>query len=310
MKRYCALCLMLLLCLGDTLSAQEAESRYANPQRWFRGVNVAQDKPFDVFYVLPTCVWDRVDGNGDTLHYANTADTTDRRAMQPSFVLAEQIFGACANFYAPYYRQLTLQSWRSDSLVEARFPEAFADIKCAFDYYWNNINNGRPYMLAGFSQGAKGVVELLKTLSPRQTEQMVAAYVIGYRVTASDTLNHRQIRAATGAADTGVTVCYNSVARLDAVSPVLSPSVMCINPVSWSTTDVPAPLDASVGVRVSRPDKVLLVEGLDPSRYYVGSLDFLFKSGNYHLQELNFYRNSLSENVVVRFRAFASHARP
>ncbi|MEG2780939.1 MAG: DUF3089 domain-containing protein [Bacteroidales bacterium] len=299
---FCTL-LLLVSCKGQS---QDNESQYSDSQLWYRDANTAGDKNFDVFYLLPTCVWDRVDVKGDTLYYADPRLINDREAMHPSFELAEQIFGEDANFYSPYYHQLALQSWRSDSLVELRFPRSFDDVKQAFDYYMTNVNKGRPFVLAGFSQGGKCVVELLKTLTNEQYLQMVAAYIIGYKVTAYDTLNYKQIKPAVGEKETGVAICYNSVATTDAICPGLSPSAVCINPINWTTTTSQASLNDTIKVHVDEHHNVLIVDGFNPDKYYSKSLAFLFKKGNYHLQELYFYRNNISENVKLRFKAFDS----
>lgn len=305
MKSFIIIFAIALFWTGCKEQDQDINLKYSDPQLWYRNVNKAGNKSFDVFYLLPTCVWDRVDTNGDTLHYADPELFSDREAMHPSFELAEQIFGHDANFYSPYYRQLALQSWRSDSLVNARFPHAFDDVKQAFDYYMKSVNNGRPFVLAGFSQGGKCVVELLKTLSNEQCRQLVAAYVIGYKVTALDTLNYKQIKPATSEKDLGVTICYNSVASTDAICPVLYPSVFCINPINWSTSTTQATLNDSVTIHINKQYNVLVLDGFNPDNYYLKSLDFLFKKGNYHLQELNFYHQNLSENVKTRFQTFS-----
>lgn len=294
----------LLFLVGCNAQSQDIDSQYSDPQLWYREANTPGDKAYDIFYLLPTCVWDRVDTKGDTIHYADPLYAADREKMLSSFELAQQIFGGDANFYSPYYHQISLQSWRSDAIVEARFPRAFADVKLAFDYYMSKVNNGRPFVLAGFSQGGKCVVELLKTLNAEQCRQLIAAYVVGYKVTTSDTTNYKQIRPAKGGKDAGVTICYNSVATTDAICPALSPSAVCINPVSWTTSTTQAPLNDTVTVQVNKQYNVLIVDGLNPDKYYSKSLEFLFKKGNYHLQELNFYRKSLSDNVKARFETY------
>ena len=135
-------------------------------------------------------------------------------------------------------------------------------------------------------------------------QRLIAAYVIGYRVTSQELAQYPEIRAARDSADTGVTVCYNSVASPEAISPALSPSCICINPVNWRTDAIPARLNDTATVRVDTLHHVLLVEGFDPERYYLPSLGALFRVGNYHLQELEFYRKFLTRNVKQRIEAF------
>ena len=137
----------------------------------------------------------------------------------------------------------------------------------------------------------------------RMTIELGLADMLAEQLTEED-LAAVAIRPAEGAGDTGVTVCYNSVADAAAICPVLSPSALCINPLNWRTDGEPAPLNDSVTVRVDTDRRVLLVEGFDPMRYYEPSLAGLFAVGNYHLQELFFYRDALKENVILRTDAW------
>lgn len=305
MKLY-KIAFLALLPIVSCKTTKESHNPYEGKALWYNNVNQSSNKSFDVFYLLPSCVKDKLDANGDTLHHATPLNENDRALMYPSFVLAEEIFGSDANFYSPYYSQITLESWRNDSLVNSRFPRALTDVKQAFDYYMENINKGRPFVLAGFSQGAKCVVELMKTLTPKQYQKMIAAYVIGYKITASDTLNYKQIKPAIDETDTGVTICYNSVATTDAICPVLSPNALCINPINWETSTTQAQLNDTVTVQLDNQHNVLIVDGFNPDHYYIPSLSYLFKKGNYHIQELYFYRKNLSENVKRRFQAYGS----
>ncbi len=314
-RRYVA----VLICLFVSLSCAKQESSapvgeytlpvqpdYSRSETWYKEQNVSMsDQSADIFYVVPTCIWDWTDSSGAVMHFGDVYNDEQRQAIDPSLHLAADIFAQESNFYAPYYRQITLESWiEGEDTVARRFPYAMQDVQQAFDYYLKNENGGRPFVLAGFSQGAKAVVELLKGLSDSVYSRMVAAYVIGYRVTEDEARSHRTIVAASDSADVGVTVCYNSVADLEAICPVLSHSCFCINPVNWRTDSVRAQLNDSVTVRVDTAHHVLLVEGFDPERYYLPSLGALFRVGNYHLQELEFYREFLTRNVKQRIEAF------
>lgn len=278
---------------------------YTDATAWYTAPAERGEAFADVFYVAPTCVWDWTDTDGTLYHFGDIYRADQREALRPSLELAAEIFGTDCDVYAPYYRQITLDSWiEGEDTVNRRFPYAMSDVRRAFDYYLAYLNNGRPFVLAGFSQGAKAVVELLKGMSVGAADKLVAAYVIGYRVTSDDLLQTDLIRAAGGADDVGVTICYNSVASPESMCAVLSPSVLCINPLNWRTDSVPAVLNDSVTVRVDTEHRVLLVEGFDSAAYYVPSLGSLFALGNYHLQELLFYRDALRENVSRRVAVF------
>ncbi len=274
---------------------------YATSECWYTNVEGEPLEGVDVFYILPTCVFDWTDRNGVTYSYADVYSDEQRAAQLYSYELAEEIFGGEANFYAPYYRQITLNVWMDgESKVDALFPAAMADVDAAFDNFIESKNNSRPFIIAGFSQGGKAVVELVKTLSKQELERLVAAYVIGYKVTEED-LQNGNIIAAKGANDVRVTICYNSVATTDAINPTISATELCINPVNWSTDPTTAQLNDSVTVAVDTTNKVLIVDGLDSESLYIPDLAALFNVGNYHLQELELYKGALQENVAVRF---------
>lgn len=297
--------LLLLIGCDNNKGSESSELNYSSTDLWYELPSV-NEYDVDVFYILPTCVWDWSDTDGVVYHYADIYNDEQRAAMMPSYELARDIFAdGCCNFYAPYYRQITLESWmEGDSLVDARFPNAMADINNAWNYYIEYLNDGRAFILAGYSQGGKGVVELLKNLTDAQLEQMVAAYVVGYRVTESDLNNYTTINGATTSDDTGVTVCYSSVESPECVAAVLSPSTLCINPINWCIDGTVAQMNDTTTVAVDTINKVLLVEGLDSEQYYLPILGELFVEGNYHLQELTFYQDYLNENVKVRIDSY------
>lgn len=95
---------------------------------------------------------------------------------------------------------------------------------------------------------------------------MVAAYVLGYKVTPADTLASTNIKAAQGPDDIGVTICYNSVSDVKYIQPVVAaPCAFCINPVNWRTDEVLATLHDTITVSVAQKEKVLVVKGYLPS---------------------------------------------
>ncbi len=309
-RRFIFSCLALMLTLfvgcadkgfGDV---SEVSLDYSDDELWFEYVGEV-GRQVDVFYILPTCVWDWTDDDGVVQHYADPYNESQRADMLPSYEFAADIFASEYNYYAPYYRQISLDSWiEGDSIVELRFPEAMADISSAFDYFLENKNQGRPFVLAGFSQGGKCVIELLKSMPDSVYSRMVAAYAIGYKVSESDLTRYSTIVAASSATDTGVVISYNSVADESGLSSQLSPSEVCINPLNWCVDATVAMVQDSVSVYVNQSNHALYVEGLDSDIYYIPTLKELLPKGNYHLQELTLYQESLTQNVKDRVAAF------
>ena len=246
----------------------------------------------DIFYILPTCVWDWTTEDGLTCRYSDYTRTDHIEAFRPSVELAEDIFAQGQyGFYCPYYRQISLNVWMDgEEAVEELFPLSMEDISAAFDYYLDNYNKGRPFVLAGFSQGGKAVVELVKHLPAEAYERMVAAYAIGYRISDEEVEQYPQLHPATDSTGTGTIISYNSA--------------VCINPVNWTTDAVPAALNDSVTVTVDTLSHLLIVDGLDPEAYFLSSLAPMFPLGNYHLQELTLYQEHLRRNTALRVRNF------
>ena len=260
----------------------------------------------DIFYILPTCVWDWTAEDGQSCRYSDYTRTDHIEAFLPSVELAEDIFAQGQyGFYCPYYRQISLNVWMDgEAAVEELFPLSMEDVSAAFDYYMDNYNEGRPFVLAGFSQGGKAVVELVKHLPAEAYERMVAAYAIGYRISDEEVEQYPQLHPATDSTGTGTIISYNSVASPEAACAVLSPSDFCINPVNWTTDAVPAALNDSVTVTVDTLSHLLIVDGLDPEACFLSSLAPMFPLGNYHLQELTLYQEHLRRNTALRVRNF------
>lgn len=267
---------------------------------------------YDVFYIVPTCVWNWNQGLYKDIRYADVYQPGHRNHFLDNMKLADSIFSSEANFYSPYYRQITLDNWiEGENSVNLTFPLAYSDVKSAFLHYLKEENHDRPFILAGFSQGAKMVVELLKDMDEPVYQRLIAAYAAGYRVTREEAeeFPHR-LKAARDSADQGVLICYNSASGYDRIPEVLNSSVFCINPVNWSThsdTVHLLPLHSSAKVCLDTALHYLQIVGLDENFCYVPQLSGIFPPGNFHLMELLFYRQYLSENVKLRARLFHSH---
>ncbi len=338
MKTLCALILLLALAgcsdRGRGVdSNSEASLDWSNKSLWYEGLermaNVDSSLP-DVIYFLPTCVADWTDVRGHLHHNADPSNPKHVEAWQLSAKLADTIFATRANLFLPYYRQATFGGLQGDAARESG-RIAISDALGAFDYYLEHLNQGRPFVLAGYSQGGQMVKEVLKHIDDETYKRLIAAYVIGYSVTAQDTAKQAghqtsHIKLASDSSSLGVTINFNSVTSVDAMSPLLSEgNIGCINPISWTVAPVQAtllpagatptaddprfpyatavtPLDstAAVTVSVDTAHHVLLVNGIAPQRYMFGGLKDFFPLGNLHLQELFFYGNNLRHNVLLR----------
>lgn len=271
---------------------------YADTTQWYiadRGAAV------DVFYIVSTECGDYGIG-GRTYHYADTHNDSIRALLYGEMVGVDQLLVDGLNYYSPYYCQVTMETYTSDSLVEARMPLAYGDVRKAFDYYLEHYNNGRPFILAGFSQGAMAVVDLLNEMSDSTYSRLVAAYVLGYKVT--DTNAH--IRPAKDSADLGATVCYNSVRDNGCAVPILSDgNLMAINPANWRTDATPTLLvdprhGDTLTVTLDTTSLLLLIDGYTRNDYM---LPLIGCEGNYHCLELSLFSDVLRHNIALRAKS-------
>lgn len=279
---------------------------YADQQMWTLQLNDADGTGADVFYIPSTWEYDWYTADGRVSHHADPSRADHRADMSIEIDGVAEYMAEGNNFYSPYYRHITLDSWATlnEDTINRRYHDvAFVDIERAFTRFLEHHNHGRPIILAGFSQGGKSVVELLKVMDADTRERLVAAYVMGYKVTPADVADHPYIVAAKDSVDTGVVICYNSVSDVQYVKPVVSaPNVMCINPVNWRTDAIPAILDDTVTVVLDPGTKVLVVDGYDGS-YLPNILDIL-NTGDYHGAEPWLYSECLRKNFNQRIEAF------
>ncbi len=274
---------------------------YSDMANWFQTGEPIDKTLKDVFYLIPTAGEDWTDENGVIHHMLDVNNPEHREAMISRFNVAYPIFGERANFFSPYYRQITLQVWEGgkDS-IDKYYPFTFEDVKASFNYYMKYLNGGREFILAGFSQGAKGVKELMKIMTDEEFSRMKAAYVIGFPILQEDIDVTDHFVPAQGAEDTGVTISYSSVDNEEGIGDMFRHSKMIINPANWSTGTEVAQVNNVVTNYINKEHMMLFVDGVDPASVYQPAYASLFPYGNFHLLELPLYKEFLRENVKVR----------
>lgn len=293
-----ALLAVMVACTPKEVIPEEPD--YALSSSWYvadRGSDV------DLFYISSTETVDYQVGK-KVFHHASAADSAACPGIRMEMQGVDRILSGDLNFYSPFYRQVTMETYADTSLISERFPIAMGDIRRAFKYYVDQLSGGRPFVLAGFSQGAEALVELLKEWPDSLQDRLVAAYVIGWKITEEDLASTTAIRPAQRADDTGVTICYNSVDTPQDASPLVSDgNVVAINPVNWCTDATPAVLFDTLTVTLDPETKLLLVDGFEGSGYAPKPY---FKDGCYHTLEVRWYGDCLKENIAERSRAFLS----
>lgn len=281
---------------------------YTDSTQWYI---VNRGGEADLFYIISTETGDHMMGN-DTCHLADTYNPSQRRSMMKEMVAVDSFYSGKMNYFSPYYRQVSMDSWATPELAEARLSIALADAKQSWDYYLKHLNQGRPFIIAGFSQGARATFEILREIPDSVRARLVAAYTIGYRVTQEDVDANATIKLAQGATDIGVLIGFNSVKSAEAILYFSEDNVACINPVNWHTDAEPAVFvlygrrkNDTLSVRCDTVSRHLIVDGYQ-QKYL---MPVIGKAGNYHHMELKFYYPYIRQNMADRVAAFMREKR-
>jgi hypothetical protein len=236
---------------SETTSAPAPAPDYAQASNWLSQPSSSDaSKSVDVFFLYPTTY--QQSSPSDPI--VCSADNAQMRAgAQAAFYRTATTFSPLANVYAPYYRQAAIQvlklpSEQQNAIVGG---EPTQDALSAFDYYIKHLNNGRPFILAGHSQGSNIMINLMADYmkkNPEVYKRMIAAYVPGYSITPQYLQQNSELKFAENADDTQVIVSYNTVAPTTAMpDPVVLPGAMVINPITWTRNQATAPASQNLG---------------------------------------------------------------
>lgn len=289
---------------------QDSPSFWAQKDSWFLDTLSNCSDEIDVFYLISTEVITAKDSLGHIL-WRSTLSQEDRKAMEAEMsYVRNKMFYDDFNFFSPYYHQFTFDAIQAPSdTLEKVYQNVSTEICEAFDYYMRYWNNGRRFVLAGFSQGAMLLLDLLRHMSDEQFSRMVAAYEIGYRLSEDD-LRHPHIQPAVCDTDCQVVISYNSVLSREGIWPLVSKdATTCINPVNWKTDATPASFTYEGMQGIVSVDTVLhtLMVDIAPEKFHEWLDNPVCKSVGMgqdclHHWDLLFYPNYIHDNALKRAR--------
>ena len=148
--------------------------------------------------------------------------------------IKSSVFEESTNLLIPFYRQTSMKHgaevFQKDGNIDAALISIpYGDITAALDYYFENFNNGRPFVIAGHSQGSAILRLVLKKYfkeHPDYYKHMVAAYAIGYSITKDDLEANPHMKFATGETDTGVIISWHAEGPKNVEANLPIPSVV------------------------------------------------------------------------------------
>ncbi len=318
--------IMLLLVLAAFCSLASAqEPDYNNTAAWAYW-RVGENKAADLFIVCPT-----VDlGTGGNKNMS-LADNETKKNFYGALNMERGIYEQHCRMYAPYYRQAVLADYDLPANeAEPYFNLAYKDVRAAFVYYMQHENNGRPFVLAGFSQGAEMCLRLLKEFGNEDfvKNNMVACYAIGWSFTPPEAEKYPYIQPAKCADDLGKVIIFNSEAPEVTSSAIVPEGVktFAINPLTWSCGSQKAPKTLNAGACFTDYSGAVVREVPQLTGCYIDSVrgtlkvtdvdkkEFvpglpLFSEGVYHIYDYQFFYRNLQQNVNLRIKTFMEERR-
>lgn len=326
MKKVLTFPLAVILIFSISLSGclnQTNTVDYSNHSKWVYFETDIADRMADVFFVCPT-----VYSGSDDSYNMELTDEDAKANFLGATNMEKGLYDRDSRFFAPYYRQAGLNVYTMDTSERKQYLElAFNDVKNAFEYYYENCNDGRPMILAGFSQGADMCIRLMKECfqDEDRQKQLIACYAIGWSITEEEIREYPQLKFARSENDTGVIISFNSEAESidDSLMVPKGTKTLAINPLNWKTDAVAADKSLNLGACFTDYDGnitkevnhltgayiddvrgTLKVTDISPEEYPAG-LD-LFEDGIYHLYDYQFFYRNLQKNVQTRMDAYFS----
>ncbi|MBQ3745453.1 MAG: DUF3089 domain-containing protein [Prevotella sp.] len=241
------------------------------------------------------------------------------------------VFEESCNVFVPWYRQAGMKyanevAKKTGNIDAALAGLSYTDIKAALDYYFENCNNGRPFIIAGHSQGSAMVRYVLKNYFKEHQDyyqRMVAAYPIGFSITKDDLEAYPYLKFATGESDTGVIITYNTEGpknvEENARNVVVLPGAISINPLNWKLDETYASASENKGSLVNNKEtgarefvdlgvdaQINLACGVivtNTTAPVTEGAEF-FGPASFHENDYSFFYKNLQENVAKRVAAY------
>lgn len=307
---------------GGETSVDQNAADYGRLENWAY-FSIGDDKAVDLFLVCPT-----VDINDE--YNMSLEDVETKANFLGALNMERGIYEDVTRMFAPYYRQAAMKVYGLDRTAWEPYMEiAYADVSAAFSYYLEKENQGRPIVLAGFSQGADMCYRLLEEYfgDGALYDQLVAVYAIGWPCTEEMVKKYPQIKPATGEEDLGVVISFDCEAPEVSETFIIpvGTKAYAINPLNWKTDGAKAERNENKGAcftdysgSILREEAGLCGCYIDTERGAlkvtdVNSADYPaivpgLPEGGYHVYDYQFFFRALQQNVALRTQRYIAKA--
>lgn len=307
-----------------------------DPARWQPAVRGAQrtrpaaaspDRQFAVFFVHPTSFINQSKWN---------APLDDEEAQRIARVYLRGMaspFNQASEIWAPKYRQATFGAFLTDSPdAKAALKAAYSDVKQAFTVFTASVDADTPIVLAGHSQGALHLLQLLREEVAGQdiAPRIAAIYAVGWPISVAHDLPALGFPACAAPGQPACIMSWSSFAEPADPSQMLdsyrasvgfdgtvrgNSKILCTNPLTGGIGGI-AVAAKNLGTLV--PDESMasgeLVPGAVPARCdHTGLLligdppkmgSAVLPGNNYHVYDIPLFWENLQRDVAGRVAAW------
>ncbi len=301
-----------------------------NPALWLPTGAIPAEMPgrAAIFYVHPTTYLDRAAWNA-------TLDDPETNNRTNIFTKGQaSAFNASGDIWAPRYRQATFGAFLTDKPERQQaFDVAYMDVAAAFDEFVEQAGPKRPIILVGHSQGALHLTRLIVEKIARGgiAKRVVAAYIVGWPLSAANDLPGLGFPACEAADQTGCVMSWQSFAEpadYQMITDVYDQSIgfdgkpragsaiLCSNPLSGGvggTLDASANIGTLInsadltqgeikpGVAAAKcDDRGFLLIGPPPE----GMTSYVLPGNNYHVFDFSLFWANIRADALARLSAF------
>ena len=302
---------------------------YSKTECWYKIPEITKD--VDTFYIYSTMYGGANEGDPDYAPLDN-ADVLENIGIEHA--IKSSVFEESTNLFIPFYRQARMaimlrKMAETGSVDSALSGTPYDDITAALDYYFENYNEGRPFVIAGHSQGAAILRLVLQGYfkeHPEYYERMIAAYPIGFSVTKDYLESNPHLKFATGESDTGVIISWNAEGpknvEENATNVLVLPNAISINPLNWKLDETYAPASENLGsividektgsteirdingdaqINLARGTVITNADAVPNENHeYTGPQ-------SYHQDDYSIFYNNIKDNVAKRIAAYQAN---
>jgi hypothetical protein len=255
------------------LKDSPAPPDYNNPYYW-----VAHPDKQDTSDLIPPGISQDTDLSGVNVFFVHSTgyvgpggwnsnmgpENSEAQSIEYMLSSMASIFNGCCEVYAPHYREASLMSFGPENMVNGTkaLDLAYEDVEQAFEYFIENYNQDKPFMIVSHSQGTTHAMRLLEQKidnTPLQSK-LVAAYLLGYWFPVDKfERGLSSIKPCEQADQTGCIVSYDAYGEGGTKSNT-SPhwystgwessegkTSLCVNPLSWTRKLERAPEELHLG---------------------------------------------------------------